>query len=97
MAASNLLQLFADPAIDGERQLLAGGDHVAAALEQRLQLRRDLAQPRAGGVADHLRPSFHLRRHLHPDVAAQADDLADVAADFFRIDVHCGDELHPRF
>src|SRR5207248_11319841 len=56
--ARDLLQLFAQRGVEREGELLARGDDVAAALEQRAKLRRDGAQARPGGVAEDLRLSL---------------------------------------
>src|SRR2546423_1758849 len=69
---------------------------MAAALEQIFELRCDFAQPRSSRVADHFRFSLKIRRDFHAGRFAEADDVAEVFADFVRVDVHGGDELHPR-
>ena len=55
LRARDLLQLFADLVIEREGELLARRDDVAAALEEILELAGDVAQARAGGVADDVR------------------------------------------
>ena len=48
-------------------------------------------------MTNYLRLALQIRRDLHAGRAAERDDVAEVFADFVRVDVGGGDELHPRF
>ena len=94
--AGHVVQLLADFLIERERQLLAGGDDMAAALEERFQLCGHVAQTRAGRVTDDVGLHLQLGRDFHADLFVETDHFAEVTADFLRIDVDRGDELDPR-
>src|SRR6266446_3143590 len=60
---------------------------MTAALEELLELPADVAQPRAGRVADHVWFALHIGSDLHPDLAVKADDLTEILSDLIRVDV----------
>src|SRR5207302_670264 len=67
------------------------------AREEVLELAGDVAQARAGGMADDVDFRRQIGGDFHACLFAPGNHLSDVASDFVRIDVDGGDEPYPRF